>query len=84
MESSVYREKCEEFGLDYKKVRSILQRINKAMREADEMGIWFFSDGGMVALYAKDGKMQMGEFEQVDQEYTIGSVGASNIDGGGF
>lgn len=44
--SFVYDEKCKEFGLDIKKVTSIVKRLSKAAKEADELGLYIFGGSG--------------------------------------
>lgn len=48
--SYVRDERCEEFGLDRKKVAGLTRRISKAAREAHEMGLVVFGGSGAGTL----------------------------------
>lgn len=53
----VDNERCEEFGLDPKKVASIARRLSRAATEAREMKLTVFGGSGSGSLrYHGDGK----------------------------
>ena len=45
---------CEKAGLDYKKVKSITNRISKAAKEAEEMHLCVFGGSGSGSLRFTD------------------------------
>lgn len=50
--------KCQEFGLDVKRVESIARRLSKAGAEARKMGLTVFGGSGTGALRTAGGGYQ--------------------------
>jgi hypothetical protein len=47
---NIDEDRCEEFGLDPKKVASIAKRLSRAAREAEEMKLTIFGGSGSGSL----------------------------------
>jgi hypothetical protein len=79
---SIYLEKIDEFGLDEKKVKSIIRRIEKAAAEAKKMGLWFWTDDAGLYLMG-GGKVKITEFGGMDQSMIVAKI-KGGFDGGGW
>lgn len=59
----VNKRACDDFGLDYKKVQSVARRIEKAAKEADEMGLTVMgtgAGGGVLSLQGVPSRLERG------------------------
>lgn len=69
-------EEIEAMGLDEKQIRSIARRVEKAMSEADKLGVYLFGGGGGPQLRFDD------EYRDERGPVVIGTLGGFRAEGG--
>ena len=71
----VYEDECKKVGVDPKRLERIANRIAKAVREVDEMGVQIFGGTG-------SGDLRYHDHDESDRPLILAHLGGINWSGG--